>query len=42
MLGLTESVNREMKDAGDLIIVSYFVFQISNFMTEKTEFSVKH
>ena len=27
---------------GVLVIVSYFVLRISNFLTEKTEFSVKH
>lgn len=25
-----------------LVIVSYFVLRISNFLTEKIEFSVKH
>jgi len=29
-------------DIGILIIVSYFVLRISNFLTEKTGFSVKH
>ena len=29
-------------DIGILVIVSYFVLRISNFLTEKTGFSVKH
>jgi len=29
-------------DIGVLVIVSYFVLRISNFLTEKTEFSVRH
>jgi hypothetical protein len=29
-------------DIGVLVIVSYFVLRISNFLTEKAEFSVKH
>ena len=29
-------------DIGVLVIVSDFVLRISNFLTEKTEFSVKH